>query len=106
MAHKLNEHFLSNTSSLSVTDSRFTDSWDAVGIGFLQDGWDTFTIISIEFYYTIEPVKDSFRPRNLDMVDAQIRIKFIEVRDISRSETDLIRLTFIKCFINSPAKYR
>jgi hypothetical protein len=94
LAHKLNEHFLSNTSSLSVTNSRFTD------------GWDTFTIISIEFYYTIEPVKDSFRPRNLDMVDGEIRIKFIEVRDISRSKTDLIHLTFIKCFINSPAKYR
>ena len=94
MAHKLNEHFLSNTSSLSVTNSRFTD------------GWNTFTIISIEFYYTKEPVKDSFRPRNLDMVDGQIRIKFIEVRDISRSETNLIHLTLIKCFINSPAKYR
>jgi hypothetical protein len=61
---------------------------------------------TITFYYTIEPVKDSFRPRNLDMVDGQIRIKFMEVRDISRSEKDLIHLTFIKFFINSPAKYR
>jgi hypothetical protein len=28
------------------------EGWDANIMGFLQDGWNTFTMQSIEFYYT------------------------------------------------------
>ena len=38
--------------------------WDAGGIGLLQDGWNTCTILLLQFYYTIEPVKDTFRTSN------------------------------------------